>query len=238
VFDPFSLSSRKRKQQRPPPVQEAGKRHTLRPLVGCNPRTLLHNKIEWVCKETDMQASHLAVGLSVSDSLACIKHKPGKETLDGHFSVTFKTWPKSETLGIHEESVTREDKDKAGCQSSDQRDHPTDIWDEEGEDERDNKPHQRLQDPPPLLTAHTHLHLLALETQPKSFYDCPGEGGGAGGDTGTRGWWRNAALTELFLTHTSNALVVFCITCLAVALYHCTYSYSSSLFMLVQFKHI
>lgn len=71
-------------------------------------------------------------------------------------------------------SVTWEDKDKAGCQSSDQRDHPTNIWDEEGEDEGDDKPHQRLQDPPPLLTTHTHLHLLALETQPKSLYNGPG----------------------------------------------------------------
>lgn len=68
---------------------------------------------------------------------------------------------------------TWEDKDEAGCQSSDQRDHSTNIWDEEGEDEGDDKPHQRLQDPPPPLTTYTHLYLFTLETQPKSLYNCP-----------------------------------------------------------------
>lgn len=75
-------------------------------------------------------------------------------------------------LRLHQ-TQSWEDKDKAGRQSSDQRDHPADIWDEEGEDEGDDKPHQRLQDPPPLLPTHTHLHLLTLETQPKSFYNGP-----------------------------------------------------------------
>lgn len=72
-------------------------------------------------------------------------------------------------------SVTWEDKDKAGCQSSNQWDHSTNIWDEEGEDEGHSAPHQSLQDHPPLFTTYTHLNLLASETQPKSFYNRPGE---------------------------------------------------------------
>lgn len=67
-------------------------------------------------------------------------------------------------LAKDEGRITWEYKDKTGCQSSNQWDYPTNVWDEEGKDEGDNKPHQSLQDPPPLLTADAHLHLLALET--------------------------------------------------------------------------
>lgn len=87
----------------------------------------------------------------------------------GRYSVTLTTEQNLKSYKSMEGNVTWEDEDKASCQSSNQRDHPTNIWDEESEDERDDKPHQRLQDPPPLLTTHTHLHLLALEAQPESF---------------------------------------------------------------------
>lgn len=71
------------------------------------------------------------------------------------------------------ESFTRKDEDKAGGQSSNQRYHPTDVWDEEGEEKSGHEPNQRLQDAPPVLAADTHLHLLALETQPQSLDDGP-----------------------------------------------------------------
>lgn len=70
-------------------------------------------------------------------------------------------------------SFTWKNKDKAGCQSSNQWYHPTNIWDEEGQKEGGDKPNQRLQDAPPALTADAHFHLLALETQPQSLYNGP-----------------------------------------------------------------
>lgn len=70
--------------------------------------------------------------------------------------------------------VTWEHKDEAGCQASDHGDDPTDVGDEERQNQRDHEPHQSLQDAPPFLTTDTHLHMLALETQPQSFNDRPG----------------------------------------------------------------
>lgn len=112
---------------------------------------------------------HLLVRMSVSESLACIKHKPVK--LKRH-NETFKAPPRPERER-RTRSVTWEHEDEAGRQSSDQRDDAADVWDEESEDEGDDEPHQCLQDPPPSLTANTHLHLLALETQPQALYHCP-----------------------------------------------------------------
>lgn len=71
-------------------------------------------------------------------------------------------------------AVTWEHKDEAGGQAPDHRDDPADVRDEERQNQRDDKPHQSLQDAPPLLAADAHLHLLALETQPQSFDDRPG----------------------------------------------------------------
>lgn len=71
------------------------------------------------------------------------------------------------------ESFTRENKDKAGSQSPNQRYHPTNVWDEEGEEEGGHEPNQCLQNAPPALAADAHLHLLALETQPQSFDNGP-----------------------------------------------------------------
>lgn len=115
--------------------------------------------------------SHLAVRMSVSDSLACIRHRPVE--FREHHMKNITVMHLNGLVGKSEWSFTWEDKDETSCQSSNQRDHSPDVWDEEGEDEGDDEPHQGLQDPPPLLTTHTHLHLLALKTQPKSFYNCP-----------------------------------------------------------------
>lgn len=71
-------------------------------------------------------------------------------------------------------AVTWEHKDEAGGQAPDHGDDPADVGDEERQNQRDDKPHQSLQDAPPLLAADAHLHLLALETQPQSFDDRPG----------------------------------------------------------------
>lgn len=78
------------------------------------------------------------------------------------------------TSQLREWGVTWEHKDEAGRQSSDHRDDPTDVWDEERQNQGDDKPHHSLQHAPPFLTADTHLHLLALEAQPQSFYYGPG----------------------------------------------------------------
>lgn len=86
--------------------------------------------------------------------------------------------------------VTWEDKDEAGCESSNQWDHTPDVGGEEREDEGDDEPHHRLQDPPPALTPHAHLHLLASETQPKSLYD-----GSAASHDHTWLSWRKAPQT-------------------------------------------
>lgn len=129
------------------------------------------------------RASHLKDRLSVSDIFACIKHKPVSKRADKHCSVS---WIGTVYL---EESTGRtwKHKDETGRQPSYKWDDTADVWDEEGEDQGDNKPHQCLQDPPPLLAAHAYLHLFTLKTQPKSFYDCP-----AGTPHYSRLQWGNA----------------------------------------------
>lgn len=122
------------------------------------------------------QAAHLAERLSVSESLAWIRHRPVrfrdiKKTFVRSWS-HFRTW---RTCTEQAGGITWEHEDEAGCQSSDHGDDPTDVWGEERQNQRDDKPHQRLQDAPPFLTADTHLHLLALEAQPQSFYHRPGQ---------------------------------------------------------------
>lgn len=116
--------------------------------------------------------AHLADRLSVSESLAWIKHRPAR------FRDIKKTFEVRVTSELGEcaqaRGVTWEHEDEAGCQSSDHRDDPANVWGEERQNQRDDKPHQSLQDAPPFLTADTHLHLLASEAQPQSFYYGPG----------------------------------------------------------------
>lgn len=80
-------------------------------------------------------------------------------------------------------AVTREHKDEAGRQASDHGDDPTDVGDEERQNQRDHEPHQSLQDAPPRLPTDAHLHVLALETQPQPFDDRPGGKWRRGDDT-------------------------------------------------------
>ena len=70
---------------------------------------------------------------------------------------------------------TWKDKDEAGSEPANEGDDAADVGDEEGEDEGDCEPQQRLQDPAPLLTTHAQLHLLAMETQPEPLQHSPGE---------------------------------------------------------------
>lgn len=105
-----------------------------------------------------------------------------------HYDMTIKLH-RNLNLCMQWDGCTWEDKDKAGCQSSNQWDDPANIWNEESEDEGDDKPHQRLQDPPPLLSTYTHLYLLTLETQPKALDNCPGRT-----HDNTRAQWGNALM--------------------------------------------
>lgn len=98
----------------------------------------------------------------------------GSETVKRHLSDLGVASERRERAQSRLRGPTWEHEDEAGCQSSDHGDDPTDVWGEERQNQRDDKPHQSLQDAPPFLTADAHLHLLASEAQPQSFYHGPG----------------------------------------------------------------
>lgn len=125
----------------------------------------------WKNGETNQRLTLKTCRPSLTTWLASNTNLPGQR---GNHQLTHQQQSaRQRAEWIKSEWVTRKDKDKAGSQSSNQRYDPTDVWDEEGEEEGGHEPHQRLHDAPPALAPDAHLHLLALETQPQSLDDGP-----------------------------------------------------------------